>query len=105
VTVVLGFIGFVAWRDQRMDLQDKFGLTLQHIAQTSALFIDGDAHERIHQNADSAGEDFGKLREALDRVRRENNLKEDQIYTLRPRADGMLEFVVMLRSEEHTSEL
>src|SRR5207245_50290 len=35
----------------------------------------------------------------LDRVRRENALREDQIYTLRPRADGMLEFVVMLQDK------
>jgi class 3 adenylate cyclase len=99
VTVMLAFIGVVARRDQRMDLQDKFGLTLQHIAQTAALFVDGDAHERIHNNADANGADFKMLRDQLDRVRRENKLKEDQIYTLRPRADGMLEFVVMLQDK------
>jgi class 3 adenylate cyclase len=99
VLVVLGFIAAVARRDQRMDLQDKFGLTLQHIAQTAAVFIDGDAHERIHQNADANSADFKMLRDQLERVRRENKLKEDQVYTLRPRADGMLEFVVMLQEK------
>jgi adenylate cyclase len=99
VVVVLAFVGAVAWRDQKMDLQDKFGLTLQHIAQTAALFVDGDAHERIHANADAAGDDFRKLRDVLERVRSENTLREDQIYTLRPRAGGMLEFVVMLQQK------
>jgi adenylate cyclase len=32
-------------------------------------------------------------------VQRDNQLKEDQIYTLRPRADGKLEFVVMLQEK------
>src|SRR2546423_1200749 len=99
VVVVLAFIGVIAWRDQRMDLEDKFGLTLQHVAQTAALFLDGDAHERIHANGDAGGDDFRKLREVLERVRRENALHEDQIYTLRPRPDGMLEFVVMLQNK------
>src|SRR5262245_28362274 len=99
VTLVLAFLGVVAWRDQRLMLEDKFGLTLQHIAQTAALFLDGDAHERVRHNADASGEDFGKLRAVLERVRRENSLKEDQIYTLRPRAAGGLEFVVMLQEK------
>jgi class 3 adenylate cyclase len=99
VTLVLGFVGFIAWRDQKLDLQDKFGLTLQHIAQTAALFLDGDAHERIHANGDASGEDFKRLHDALEQVRRENKLREDQIYTLRPRPDGLLEFVVMLQQK------
>jgi class 3 adenylate cyclase len=99
VTAVLGFIGLIAWRDQKMDLQEKFGLTLQHIAQTAALFVDGDAHERVHTNADARNEEFAKLRATLDRVRKENKLKEDQIYTLRPMGDGKYEFVVMLQEK------
>jgi class 3 adenylate cyclase len=99
VTVVLGLIGLIAWRDQKMDLQDKFGLTLQHIAQTAALFVDGDAHERIHQNGDASGDEFKMVRTVLERVRNENKLREDQVYTLRPRANGLFEFVVMLQAK------
>ena len=78
---------------------EKFGLTLQHIAQTTAIFIDGDAHERVRRPEDAAGEDFRRLREILERVRRANTpLREDEVYTLRPSGtQGGLEFVIMLQ--------
>jgi class 3 adenylate cyclase len=100
VVVVLGFLAVLDFREQERALEDKFGLTLQHIAQTAALFIDGNAHERVHANRDAAGEDFAKLRGVLERVRRENALREDQIYTLRPvGAQDQYEFVVMLQAK------
>jgi class 3 adenylate cyclase len=98
--VALGVLAFVAqaeYKSERAQLQDKFGLTLQHIAQTAALFIDGDAHERVRGQGDAGGPDFQRLRAVLDRVRAENELGEDQIYTLRPASGGALEFVAMLQ--------
>jgi class 3 adenylate cyclase len=99
VLVVLGFVGLIQYRDQRRGLEDKFGLTLSHVAQTAALFLDGAAHSRVHANADATGADFQKLRDVLERVRRENSLKEDALYTLRPTDNGKLEFVVMLQQK------
>ena len=98
--VALGVLAFVAqaeYKSERAALQDKFGLTLQHIAQTAALFVDGEAHERVRGAGDSGGADFQGLRAVLERVRRENELREDQIYTLRPVGGGAFEFVVMLQ--------
>jgi class 3 adenylate cyclase len=99
VLVVLAFLGALEYRDQERALEDKFGLTLQHIAQTAAIFVDGDAHERVRRPEDAKGEDFKQLRALLERVRRENTLTDRQIYTLRPAAGtkGGLEFVVMLQ--------
>jgi class 3 adenylate cyclase len=97
VVVVLAFSGVISYRQQRSALEDKFGLTLQHVAQTTALFIDGDDHERIHGNADASSEAFTKLRAAFEAVRKENGLAEDQIYSMRPISEDELEFVVMLQ--------
>ncbi|MSP63012.1 MAG: HAMP domain-containing protein [Myxococcales bacterium] len=99
VLMVLGFVAVIDYRDQRRALEEKFGLTLQHVAQTAALFVDGAAHDRVRGQGDAPGGDFARLREVLDRVRRENGLREDQIYTLRPVGGGALEFVVMLQAK------
>jgi len=99
VLVVLAFVSVILYRQERQALEDKFGLTLQHVAQTTGLFVDGAAHSRVHTNADAANDDFKKVREVLERVRRENALKEDAIYTLRPSQNGKLEFVVMLQEK------
>ncbi len=97
--IVLGFLAAIAYRDQYRAVEDKFGLTLQHVAQTAALFLDGEAHERVHTNADVAGADFRVLREILDKVRKENGLKPDAIYTMRPLPSGEFEFVIMLQDK------
>ena len=97
VVVILGFVTAIWYRDQREALTHKFGLTLQHVAQTAALFIDGHEHEQVLHNADATGAPFVRIRDTLERVRAENELGEDQIYTMRPIADGALEFVVMLQ--------
>jgi class 3 adenylate cyclase len=99
VLSVLAFVAVLDYRDQSRALEDKFGLTLAHIAGTAALFVDGDAHDHIHANADAAGADFGRLRNVLDRVRRENDLGEDQVYTLRPLGGDQYEFVAMLQAK------
>jgi class 3 adenylate cyclase len=99
--VALGVISFMAqatYKDARAQLVDKFGMTLQHIAQTTALFLDGDAHERVRAPGDAAGADFQALRAVLERVRKENDLRPDQIYTLRPEGPGTLSFVIMLQA-------
>lgn len=98
--VVIIFVSVVAFRDEKQALEDKVGLTLSHVVRTAALFIDGDAHERVHTNADATGLDFVELRRRLELVRRQNDLQENEIYTLRPvEGANVLEFVVMLQRD------
>jgi len=104
VVVILGFVAAIWYRDQREALTNKFGLTLQHVAQTGALFIDGDVHEQVHTNADASAPAFVGIRNTIERIRKENELNEDQIYTMRPLGDGALEFVVMLQAKTYVGD-
>lgn len=95
--LVLLFVGHAQYQEDRRQLVEKFGMTLQHIAQTTALFLDGDEHERIRSSGDRDSPAFLRQRALLQRVRAANHLRQEQIYTLRPLRPGQLEFVVMLQ--------
>lgn len=91
---------FVLYERSKDDVIDMFGLALETIAGTTAPFIDGDAIDQIRSNDDVSSEAFRSVRAVLDRVARENHLKEDQIYILRGRAGGPgYEFVAMLQQK------
>jgi adenylate cyclase len=97
VLLTLGAVLLVEYRDERQTIERETGLNLQRIAATAALFVDGEAHERIHSNDDSSGPDFLRLKAVLSRVQAANELEEYDLYTLRRATGGGLEFVLNLR--------
>ena len=108
MAVVVGFsmlvVILLAFKSQRKALIQQFQLELLHIVNSTAIFIDGDAHQRINSNNFLDSDDFKKLREQLIEVKAVNMLAEE-IYTLRYPIDKPkpkmltpgeeLEFVVM----------
>lgn len=82
---------------QKREVEERFGLALESIAATAAPFLDASDVERVRTNADVEGPAFRRLRAALDQVRRNNHLQEDQVYLLRPGAADAYHFVVMLQ--------
>jgi len=81
---VLAFVGLTEYRVQRSALEQSCGARLLAIAATSAPWIDPASPEK-------------SLRAALRRVQVANGLEDYDVYTLKPRADGTLEFTASLR--------
>jgi class 3 adenylate cyclase len=81
---VLAFVGLTEYRVQRRALELSCGARLQAIASTAAPWIDPGAPETT-------------LRVALERAKTANALEEYDVFTLRARADGSLEFTAALR--------
>jgi class 3 adenylate cyclase len=80
----LAFVGASEYGVQRRALEEHFGARLLAIAATAAPWIDPAAPE-------------AKQRAALERVRRANGLADYDLFTLKPRPDGSLEFTAALR--------
>ena len=96
VLVSLGILtaGFLLYQRQRHDLQEYLGMSLQNIARTGALFLDGDAHQRVVATRDKSSLEYRQLRQVLDRVKAENQLGDD-VYTLEPVSDTLTRFIVI----------
>jgi two-component system NtrC family sensor kinase len=96
VLVSLGILtaGFLLYQRQRHDLQEYLGMSLQNIARTGAVFLDGDAHQRVAATRDKSSSDYRQLRQVLDRVKAENQLGDD-VYTLEPVSDTLTRFIVI----------
>jgi class 3 adenylate cyclase len=96
-------IGAVVWiyERQKDEVKGKFGLVLESIASTGSLLISGDDLDLIHSNQDTGADAFMRVRRVLADIRRENNLGEDNVYVLRPKAEsfGLYEFVAMLQDK------
>jgi len=94
--VSLGILtaGFLLYQRQRHDLQEYLGMSLQNIARTGAVFLDGDAHQRVAATRDKYSSDYRQLRQVLDRVKAENQLGDD-VYTLEPVSDTLTRFIVI----------
>jgi class 3 adenylate cyclase len=98
VVLTLGAVMGAEYRDERAAIEAGTGQGLQRIASTAALFIDGDAHQRVHTNADTGGPDYQRLQAALARVQAANQLADYDLVTLRRSEDGTgLRFVIDLR--------
>ncbi|MCR9143416.1 MAG: methyl-accepting chemotaxis protein [bacterium] len=89
--LVATFLLFFFIRDK---LETDLGHDLLKVAALTAPHIPGDAHETIRANEDAATQEFQTIRDKLMTVRNAVNLPAEQIYTIRPRDEGM-EFVVM----------
>ncbi len=77
-----------------------FQIFVRSVAGTTALAIDGDSLADIHTNADAASAAFRQARAVLVRSREVNNLREEEIYILRPLgAPPEMEFIVMVQEK------
>ncbi|MEO1267540.1 MAG: adenylate/guanylate cyclase domain-containing protein [Myxococcota bacterium] len=99
VLVLLLVLSIHDHQQQQHEVITRFGTALEAIAQTTALFIDGDDLKAIMTNADIQTEQFIRVRGLLERVAAENGLNEDQIYILRQTGPHNYAFVVMLQNK------
>lgn len=77
-------------------LEAKFGWTLEHIATTAAISIDGQEHSKIRDAGDENLESFRTIYSHLQEVQQANGLGYDTIYTFHRKAENLLSFGVML---------
>ena len=105
VLVSLGILiaGFLLYQRQRHDLQEYLGMSLQNIARTGAVFLDGDAHQRVVATRDKSSPEYRQLRQVLDRVKAENQLADD-VYTLEPVSDTLTRFIVITNDSTRIGE-
>ncbi len=96
--IVLGFLTIYNYLRDYQQVEEKFGWTLEHIAATAAVSIDGDEHAAVMQAGDESSAVFRNIRGQLERVKRANDLSNETIYTFHvvDAAAGELEFAVML---------
>jgi signal transduction histidine kinase len=87
-------VGFLLYQRQRHDLQEYLGMSLQNIAQSGALFLDGDAHQRVVATRDKTSAEYRRLRQILERLKAENRLSDD-VYTLEPVSATLTRFIVI----------
>src|ERR1043166_9326506 len=102
VTVALVVAGAMVTTDyflQKKQLMQEFQFFVRSVAGTAALSISGEDLTSIRSNADASSPAFQKIRSYLDKVRTVNGLEEQEIYILRPLAEGGMEteFVVILQ--------
>ncbi|MBI2457149.1 MAG: HAMP domain-containing protein [candidate division NC10 bacterium] len=103
--VSLGILtaGTLLYQRQRHDLQEYLGMSLQNIARTGAVFLDGDAHQRVAATRDKSSPDYRQLRQVLDRVKAENHLGDD-VYTLEPVSNTLTRFIVITNESTRVGE-
>jgi class 3 adenylate cyclase len=98
--VVVGAILFTDYHARRRQLLSEFQIFVKSVAGTTALALRGEDLAGIRSNADAASPEFRRVREILARSQAINGLSEQELYILRPLADGReMEFVVMVQRE------
>jgi len=105
ILVSLGILiaGFLLYQRQRHDLQEYLGMSLENIARTGALFLDGDAHQRVVATLEKSSPEYRQLRQTLDRMRTANQLAED-VYTLEPVSETLTRFIVITNDTTRIGE-
>ena len=107
LTLTIGMIstGLIAlntynqYRGDYESLEDKFGLTLKHIAINAAAGIRGEDHRQIHHPDHFQLPAFQRIRDHLKQVQMINYLEYDHIYTFEPGSNRELIFCVMLHEK------
>lgn len=102
ITVALVVAGAMLTSDyllRKKQLLQEFQVFVRSVAGTAALSVSSDDLAGIRTNADASSPAFQRVRTYLDKVRAINGLAEQEIYILRPVAEGSMEmeFVVMLQ--------
>src|SRR5690349_17953685 len=97
--VVAGAMIVTIYLLRKSQLKQEFQFFVRSITGTAALSVSGEDLAAIRTNADAPSPAFQKIRNYLDKVRTVNGLEEQEIYILRPVAEGSMdtEFVVMLQ--------
>jgi signal transduction histidine kinase len=105
ILVSLGILtaGLLLYQRQRHDLQEYLGMSLQNIAQTGALFLDGDAHQKVASARDKSSPEYRQLRQTLERIKSENRLPDD-VYTLEPVTEILTRFIVITNDSTRVGE-
>ncbi|MFN7972495.1 MAG: hypothetical protein U0166_09125 [Acidobacteriota bacterium] len=88
--------GTLTYGAQRRQVQTILGELLINIARTGALFVDGDAHERILGPLQVNGAEYTAVKALLSRIQVENQIAEKAIFTARRLNDKTIELVVCL---------
>lgn len=83
VIISVAGVSFITYQQTVVKIEALMGQRAQAIAKTGATLIDGDDHKKIVKNIAAAGKlpEWKKLQEALQRIKKENNLQED-VYTM-----------------------
>ena len=99
--VVAGAMIVTIYLLRKSQLKQEFQFFVRSVAGTAALSVSGEDLASIHTNADASSPVFRTIRDYLDKVRAVNGLAEQEIYILRPVAEGSMEteFVVMLQGK------
>lgn len=97
ITLVVGLLTAYSYNQLYRQVEEKFGWTLEHIAKTAAIRIDGDDHHLVRKAGDEDLPEFERIRAYLNGVMRENDLTPETIYTFHASPSGNLTFGVMLQ--------
>lgn len=83
VVIIISGISVLIYNQNIKKIEKLMGERAQSIASTGATLIDGDEHDKIVKNIQTAGElpEWKKLQNALARIREKNFLEED-VYTM-----------------------
>ena len=84
----VSLLSYAFYREGYRELEDKFGLTLKHIAVTAAVGISAREHSLISKSGDQNLPAFKKIRSHLQKVMHLNDLSEDTLYTFHIRPDN-----------------
>ncbi len=105
VLVSLGILtsGFLLYQRQRKDLEEYLGMSLLNIGRTGAIFLDGDAHQRVVETRDKSSPEYRQLREVLERLKTENQLADD-VYTLEPVSETLTRFIIITNDSTQIGE-
>ncbi len=99
LTTATAFI-LPAFHVRKKAVLSDFQIFVRSVAGTTALAINGSSLGAIRTNEDVAGSAFQNARSVLDRSRAVNNLRNEEIYILRPlSASSETEFIVMLQQK------
>ena len=97
--LILGGVASLYQREKR-EVIGKFGLALETIAVSTTPLIRGEDLDAIRGPDDAGNQAFVRVRAVLERVRKDNSLREDQVYVMRQtEGQGTYEFVVMLQAQ------
>ena len=98
--VSMGFViprSYFTYKANTKKLEEKLGLSLLHIANTTIIGIKESEHRRIRSSEDEKKSSFKNIRNFLDQVREMNELEKECIYTFQVgESTNKFKFAVML---------
>lgn len=99
--VLLGICLAYTYFDRRDATVETLGHTLKSIAATAAPGIRGEDALAVRSNGDASGDAFKRILGVLQIIKNQNELRDDQVYVLRPdpAGDGLYRFVAMLQDK------